>query len=161
MKFRRLTNTDEPLLREMLYHALYVREGAVPFPKEIVQNPELALYIDGWGRKTDLGFAAVDQITGQSVGAVWSRLFSNENRGYGYVAEDCPELSIAVLPAYRNRGIGTELLTHIMVALREHYSAVSLSVSSDNPARRLYERLGFESIADHGTSLTMIKRLTA
>jgi ribosomal protein S18 acetylase RimI-like enzyme len=38
---------------------------------------------------------------------------------------------------------------------------MSLSVAAENPALRLYERLGFEVVAKVGTSLTMRKRLKA
>ncbi len=39
------------------------------------------------------------------------------------------------------------------------HDAVSLSVSVDNPARRLYRRCGFEDVAAHGNSVTMLKHL--
>src|SRR5262249_56364556 len=44
--FRRLDRMDEPFLREMLYHALYVPDGQPPFAKEIINEPELAKYVD-------------------------------------------------------------------------------------------------------------------
>jgi hypothetical protein len=40
-----LTKVDEPFLWEMLYHALYVPEGNPPFPKDIVNNPDIAKYV--------------------------------------------------------------------------------------------------------------------
>jgi ribosomal protein S18 acetylase RimI-like enzyme len=144
----------------MLYHALYVPEGDEPFPRSIVTTPEIARYVADWGQPTDLGFAAVDDAE-HPIGAVWIRLFSSENQGYGYVDNNCPELSIAVLPNYRNHGLGTGLLERMIAEAGRSYSAVSLSVSLDNPAKRLYERLGFEIIERHGTSLTMIKTLVS
>ncbi len=90
---------------------------------------------------------------------MWVRLFTAENRGYGYVADNIPELSIALLPEYRNRGIGTDLLNHLIENIRDKFSAISLSVSSDNPARRLYQRLGFELIKEYEASLTMVKMM--
>ena len=156
---QRLTHADEPILWEMLYHALYVPDGHEPFPKEIVSEPEIARYVLGWGKATDDGFAAVDQATQHSLGAVWIRLFESENRGYGYVDDDTPELSIAILPGYRNQGLGTDLLNQMIAEAGKHYAGLSLSVSTDNPAKRLYERLGFEVIEQKGTSLTMMKRL--
>lgn len=154
---RQLTQADELFLWEMLYHAVYVPEGHEPFPREIVAEPEIARYVLGWGKPNDDGFAAVEEITQQLVGAVWIRLFTRENRGYGYVRADTPELSVAVLPGYRNHGVGTDLLRHMIAGARKRYSGLSLSVSSQNPARRLYERLGFEVVAQDGASLTMLK----
>jgi hypothetical protein len=39
------------------------------------------------------------------------------------------------------------------------YRAVSLSVERDNPSRRIYERAGFERVAERGGSWTMVARL--
>src|SRR5215475_5621085 len=105
---RPLTKFDESFLWEMLYHALYVPEGSAPFSKEIVNQPDIAKYVLGWGRPGDMGFVAIDKTSRLQVGAVWIRLFNSHNPGYGYVAEGIPELSIAMLPGYRNLGFGTQ-----------------------------------------------------
>jgi ribosomal protein S18 acetylase RimI-like enzyme len=153
---RSLTPADQPFLWEMLYQALYAPEGADPFPRDIVRQPEISRYAQDWGQADDLGFVAVSGETGLPAGAAWIRLLKGENKGYGYVDETTPELTIAVAPAYRGQGIGTKLLTHLLVEAKNRYRAVSLSVSADNPALRLYRRLGFEVIATSGGSLTMI-----
>ncbi len=70
-------------------------------------------------------------------------------------ADATPELAIAVWPHWRGRGVGTGLLRALLETADERYAAVSLSVSRENPARRLYERFGFETVAEAGTSLTM------
>jgi ribosomal protein S18 acetylase RimI-like enzyme len=158
---RRLTNEDEPFLWEMLYHALYVPEGRDPFPADIVHEPEIERYVLGWGRRGDQGFAAIERSTSRVVGAVWIRLFTAESKSYGYLADDAPELSIALLPEYRNRGIGTSLLNRLIHETRSHFKALSLSVSTDNPAVRLYTRLGFEVVQQVGSSLTMKLELGA
>lgn len=77
-----------------------------------------------------------------------------ENKGYGYVDDDTPELSIAVLPEYRSQGVGTQLLTHLFTSAYGQ-SSISLSVSADNSALRLYERFGFEVVSKSNGSLTM------
>jgi ribosomal protein S18 acetylase RimI-like enzyme len=155
---RSLTRADEAILWTMLYHALYVPPGQAPFPAEIVRDPEIARYVIGWGRPDDRGLLALDDEDSTPIGAVWSRLFSSENRGYGYIDERTPELSAAVLPEYRNQGIGTRLLTRLMAEVESQYSAVSLSVSPLNPAIRLYHRLGFEFVSQESESATMIRR---
>ncbi|HEU4594495.1 MAG TPA: hypothetical protein VFS10_04935, partial [Pyrinomonadaceae bacterium] len=72
---RAATSEDEPFLWEMLYQSLYVEEGAAPFPREVMRQPELARYVEGWGRAGDLGFVAVERGGGNlPVGAAWSRL---------------------------------------------------------------------------------------
>jgi len=150
-----VTPAHEPFLREMLYQAIYVPEGSPAPPREIVNTPRVGRYVNDWGRADDRGFLAIDAETRQPVGAVWLRLMTEAAPGYGYVDDQTPELSIAVLPQYRGAGVGTRLLTHMLRETESIYKAISLSVSSDNPAVRLYERAGFEVMSRTGASLTM------
>ncbi|MGK7952585.1 MAG: N-acetyltransferase family protein [Xenococcaceae cyanobacterium] len=141
----------------MLYQALFVPPDTTPLPKEIIFQPQLAKYVQNWGLDEDRGLIAVLEDSQTLVGAVWLRIFKSSNPGYGYIDDHTPELSIAVLPQYRDQGIGTKLLTELFSQVRNQYSAVSLSVSSNNPALRLYRRLGFEVINRQNNSLTMKK----
>ena len=153
-RIRPLIPADEPFLRQMLYHAIYVPPGQAGPPPDIVERPELARYVRGWGRVGDGGLLAYDAATGQPVGAAWLRLWGGEDQGYGHVADDIPELSMAVVPECRGRGIGTQLLTQLLEAAGA-YPAVSLSVSPGNPARRLYERCGFRVVGLRNGALTL------
>jgi ribosomal protein S18 acetylase RimI-like enzyme len=157
---RRLTPTEQPFLREMLYQSLYVPEGGEPFPREVLGRPEISKYVEGWGRAGDLGFVAVDASSGEPVGAVWLRLLAGAEKGYGYVDDETPEIGMAVLPGYRGRGIGSSLLKRLLESAGAVYRKVCLSVSADNPALRLYERVGFERAGGDGSSVTMVKRLS-
>ncbi len=96
----------------------------------------------------------IDFLTEKPVGAVWLRLLTRNNKGYGYVDDDTPELGIAVFPEYRGQGIGTQLLTHLLESPCGQ-SSISLSVSLDNPAVSLYERFGFEVVSRSDESLLM------
>ncbi|HLF24855.1 MAG TPA: GNAT family N-acetyltransferase [Anaerolineae bacterium] len=155
---RPLAPADKPFVWEMLYQALHVPPGGTPFPRDIVNRPELRRYVEGWGRPDDTGFMAVEQNRRQPIGATWLRLMTAENRGFGYVDDATPELSIAMLPEYRGRGIGSALLVRLLDLAASRYSAVSLSVARGNPALRLYQRLGFEEIGKSDAALTLIKR---
>ncbi|CAB3750620.1 GNAT family N-acetyltransferase [Burkholderia puraquae] len=65
---------------------------------------------------------------------------------------------IQILPARQGQGIGEAVLNALLTdAAREHVP-VSLSVLHGNPARRLYERLGFRSESETETSASMIWR---
>ena len=154
---RPITPADEPFLWEALYHAIYVPLGDAPPERDVVNRPELARYVRDWGDANDLGFIAVTEENRQPIGAAWIRLLTGDDRGYGYIDDTTPELSIAVLPEYRGKGIGTELLIHLLQAASIHHPSVSLSVEAGNPASRLYRRLGFEIVRTSGTSLVMRK----
>ena len=59
-------------------------------------------------------------------------------------------VDIALLPAYRGQGIGTRLIEDLMAEATAVGSAVTLYVEAFNPAHRLYGRLGFRTIGEHG-----------
>ena len=149
LTIRPILQADEALLWEMLYHALYVPKGHPPFPRDIVKQPEISQYVEAWGQPDDAGLlACVDETP---VGAVWVRRI----RAYGFVNDDTPELSIALLPDYRGLGIGTKLMNELFTRLQNRSTGLSLSVSTENPALHLYQRLGFEIVKDEGNSVTM------
>lgn len=56
-------------------------------------------------------------------------------------------MDIALLPPFRNRGIGTALLRQTQIFAAERSQRVSIHVETFNPARHLYERLGFKPVA--------------
>ncbi len=157
---RALTSTDEPFLWEMLYQAIFVPDGKDAPPREVVRSPELARYVQGWGREGDCGYLSYDVTTGQPVGAVWLRQFASSERGYGYIDDATPELSIAVLPEYRGCGIGTQLLSHLFASDCGRIP-VSLSVSVGNKGITLYEHFGFEVVSKCAESLTMKRAKTS
>ncbi len=159
IEVRPLTQETAFYLWEMLYYAIHVPEGAEPPPRNIVHSPDLAHYAANWGQPGDLGYLAAD-VQGQPLGAAWLRLLTGADRGFGYVDDATPEVSVAVVPGCRSLGIGTRLLTVLLDAAAARYDAVSLSVQADNPALRLYQRLGFVVVEDGGTWFTMCKRLT-
>jgi ribosomal protein S18 acetylase RimI-like enzyme len=150
---------DQAFLREMLYEAAVWRDRPhLPF-KQVLANPRVALYVDGWPRPGDEGVLAEDE-TGRKVGAAWYRLFTDEEHGYGFVDQAVPEITVAVNPMCRGRGVGTRLLEELIKrALESRLSALSLSVEEDNPAVRLYERMGFVRVSREGNAWTMRRDL--
>ncbi len=143
----------------MLYRSLYVPEGHKPFAREVIERPELAKYIAKWGKPGDIALTAADLDSGLSVGAVWLRLLTGSQKGYGYVDDKTPEVGIAVLPDYRGQGIVTRLLKQLFSDAKPSYSAISLSVTKGNPAVNLYTKLGFEPVREDNTSVVMPKSL--
>ena len=75
-----------------------------------------------------------------------------------YVARWSEQISImdiAVLPEYRGAGIGTKLLEDLISESEASGKPLSIHVERFNPALRLYERLGFRTVADKGVYLLM------
>lgn len=143
---RDATVADYPFLEDMLYEASFAMDEPKP-PRDAIQQPQIFRYISGWGRSGDR--ALVADVAGQRVGAAWYRLFPISDPGYGFVDEATPELSIAVTPGQRGRGVGRALLERLLdEAQADGFDALSLSVARSNaPARGLYERCGFQVVA--------------
>ena len=149
---RKGSAADVPFMRSMLAHAYAWRVNA--FEAEI----PLTRYVDNWGRAGDLAIIAHE--TGNRVGAAWFRLFPSSEPGYGFVDEQTPELSVAVVPSRRRHGLGQELMDGLLTAARgAGHHAVSLSVEADSPAVAFYERNGFERVRDADGGVVMLKRL--
>ena len=160
VKIRPATPEDLPFLSDMLFEAGAVSAIVREMGKEKALGlPGMIYFLENFGRKGDFGFVAesADKIL---LGAVWARLFSEENKGYGFVSNEIPELAIAVVPEFQGRGIGTKLLETLIAAARGlNFPALSLSVYRKNPARKLYERFGFhdaDTSNETGSSVTMI-----
>ena len=156
LSIRLLDSQDEPVLWEMLMYAAY--ESSL---KAVKANPDLIRYVENWGRAGDMGVAAEQDCT--PIGAAWLRLWPSDEKGYGYISDDIPELAIALLPNFRGQGIGTKLLKQTLTLAQDQFSAVSLSIRADNPALRLYQRVGFVPVTGSeainrmgGRSFTMI-----
>jgi ribosomal protein S18 acetylase RimI-like enzyme len=73
--------------------------------------------------------------------------------------ERCPDeiriIDIALVPAYRGKGIGSALLRGLQDDARAAERPLSIHVERMNPAMRLYRRLGFQVVADRGIYLFM------
>ena len=141
--------TDVAFLRDMLRHAYYWRWG----DPDTAELP-VSRYVEGWGRPGDRALIAIDGF--QGVGAAWYRLFAASAPGYGFVDEETPELTIAVVPSCRGRGLGHELHTALLDDARgDGFAAVSLSVEPENPALQLYESYGFAKVSELGEAWVM------
>jgi ribosomal protein S18 acetylase RimI-like enzyme len=64
-------------------------------------------------------------------------------------------MDIALTPAFRGRGIGTSLLRELMDEADSSRRILSIHVEMNNPARSLYDRLGFRPAGEHGVYVLM------
>jgi RimJ/RimL family protein N-acetyltransferase len=64
--------------------------------------------------------------------------------GLASVDDSTPQLGVALLPQFQQRGIGGPLIRAALDAAREHgYNRISLTVHPEHRAIRLYEKCGF------------------
>jgi ribosomal protein S18 acetylase RimI-like enzyme len=153
---RDATQDDLGLLWEFLAIAAY--EPDVDAAKAV---PFVAAHLAGWRRAEDFGFIA--EREGMAIGAAWARQFSAEEEPAFYVDERTPEITIGVKPHSRGQGVGRMLLAALTDEAARRGVGLCLNVRHDNPARRLYERIGFRLVPGSGvpnrvggTSLGMI-----
>lgn len=86
----------------------------------------------------------------------------DEGRLYlDWSASELHILDIALLPGVRGRGVGTRILTDLLDESQASGRRVRIYVESFNPARRLYERLGFRVRGEQGLHLLMVKEPAA
>jgi GNAT superfamily N-acetyltransferase len=65
-------------------------------------------------------------------------------------------IDITLLPDHQGRGLGSTLLKSLLQESAATGHPVTLHVQARNPARRLYERLGFETVVDEGVYRLML-----
>src|SRR5258705_1174881 len=140
---------DVRFLRDMLRHAYHWRLA------EDTERP-VYRYVQNWGRKGDAGVVALEGP--HEYGAAWYRLFTEDEPGFGFVDEQTPELTIAVVPSRRGKGAGNQLLEALLAHAREEgYPAVNLSAAKGETAH--YEQFGFETLRGTGHVGAMRTRL--
>jgi GNAT superfamily N-acetyltransferase len=140
---------DTRFLRDMLRHAYHWR---------LAQDPDLPVfrYVQNWGRRGDAGVIAFD---GPNVyGAAWYRLFPASAPGFGFVDEETPELTIAVVPSHRGHGSGKVLLEALLEQARaDGFSRISLSAEPGQTG--FYEKQGFHEHEREDRTVTMVADL--
>ena len=153
-----LRSSEHFIVKDLLHYAARLDENG----ETLDAHPYLEQYHRNYGNYNgDIGvYAFVDN---KVAGGAWVRMLLN---GFGHVDTNTPELTVAVLPEYRNQGIGTMVLEQLMKEVANIYPQMSLSVREDNPVINLYERLGFEKVdgseqtnAVGSISFKMVKKL--
>ena len=142
---RKLKKEEVKILDIFLYEAIFIPEGVEAPPTEIINQPELQVYVEGFGeRNGDICFVA--ESDDKIVGAVWVRIMKD----YGYVDDETPSFAISLLKEYRGQGIGTALMKRMLAELQAcGYKKTSLAVQKQNYAVKMYKNVGFEIVDEN------------
>lgn len=154
IKVRKWKDGEQAFLEDFLYEAIFIPEGVDAPSREIIQLPELQVYITDFGKKPD-DICFLAEADGKVAGAVWVRVMED----YGHLEEGVPSFAISLYKDYRNRGIGTELMERMLRELAERgYEKASLAVQKTNYAVRMYRKVGFEIVGENEEEYLMMWR---
>ena len=101
---RKLKQDESKVLDTFLYEAIFIPEGVSAPSKDIVNQPDLQVYVKDFGKNKE-NLCLVAQVSDKIVDAVWVRIMND----YGHIDNETPSFAISLLKEYRNYGIGTEL----------------------------------------------------
>ena len=156
MQIRAATAADDAAIRWALFAALdWTPKHRLPPFEAVMEHPAAARYHRDWGRPGDLG--AIAEADGEVVGVAYCRLFTDDDHGQGYVDAATPEVAVAVRDGHRGTGIGGRLLTALArLVAAAGIEQLSLSVDAENPARHLYEKLGYRELRADDDGVLML-----
>ena len=136
VRTRPATDADRPFLLQVYAHTRVAELAVVPWTDE--QKAAFCVHqfeaqdADYRGRWPDGRFLVVE-VDGERAGRLY----------LGDLPDELRIIDIALLPAFCGRGVGTSLLQEALAEAAARGVKAVLSVEHWNPARRLYERLGF------------------
>jgi GNAT superfamily N-acetyltransferase len=136
---------ESALVFSFLTLAARMAESNEPIQQALVDE-QLTKYWQSWGRPGDLGVVAIRELDALPVCCAWVRQLPPSDDGY--LAEGVLELAFGTIPSERGQGIGTQTLTRLIEHCRTCAQGISLSVRADNPAVRLYQKLGFQTLSE-------------
>lgn len=140
-RYRQATSADIPFMTTVLLEAA-ASSGHFIEPERLADYPDTEIYVKGWHAEKECGVIAETE-TGEPVGAAWIRnipeLVHNPDK-------PLPELTVGVLPAFRRKGIGEQLMSELYQSCHTNgITEISLGVHKDNiPAINLYQKHGWK-----------------
>lgn len=128
---------------EFLYRLM--RESLGPYVVETYGPWDEAAQCERFLRETLVETHEVVELDGEPVGCLCTSSWRDALKLH----------RVFLLPAAQGRGIGTQLVREVLAAGHATGRPVRLRVLRVNPARRLYERLGFKVTSESATHFEM------
>lgn len=159
--FRKLREIEYDRLPIFMYNAVIQPEDKL-YETDVVYEDRYHKYIKDFGKEDD--FALVCDDDGRVSGIIWTRLFKESDKSFGFVDEETPELTLSVLAGYNEQSIGKELLELLFNELKiRGYKQVSVSIGEDNEIFDVYTLVGFEEVecknCGDDKRVTLLKKL--
>ncbi len=143
ISYRVATDDDLPFVA-MVYASTRLEELAMVDWTDEVRGQFLAHQHDAQHRHYRAHYPEAEWLVVERGGEPVGRLYIEEwSREYRII-------DISLLPEHRGSGTGSAILNDILDQARAAGKGVSIHVERNNPAMRLYVRLGFVKIDEHG-----------
>jgi ribosomal protein S18 acetylase RimI-like enzyme len=113
-------------------------------PRSEADAPFLATQFNAQTIHYDQYYGEADKLIVEKDGVPIGRLYVDR------APNEIEIIDIALLPQFRGGGLGTRLLRDILREGEESGRPVRIYVEHFNPARHLYDRLGFQHIDTNG-----------
>ncbi|MCB1045354.1 MAG: GNAT family N-acetyltransferase [Acidobacteria bacterium] len=148
IQLRPVTDTDLPFLARVYASTRAEELAVVPWSDE---QKEQFLNFQFHAQHTYY----MDQFKGAAFDVI---MVAGKPAGRLYVdrrADEIRLVDIALLPTFRGKGVGSQLIQGLFAEARNLGIPVKIHVEHNNPAMRLYQRLGFTSIDTNGVYMLM------
>ena len=166
INIRKINCNEYKILDDFLYEAIFIPEDVEAPPREIINAPELQVYVDNFGsREGDICFVAEVESQAKErgkklfhniIGAVWVRIMDD----YGHIEDGVPSFAISLYKEYRGLGIGTTLMKQMLAELKDRgYRKTSLAVQKANYAVKMYKNVGFQIVDENEEEYIMVCEL--
>jgi ribosomal protein S18 acetylase RimI-like enzyme len=146
--YRSVVSADLPLLFEIYRHTRLHELDVIDWNAE-QQQDFLQMQFEAQRRHYRQAYGDDDFLLILLDNTAIGRLY------VGHWKEEIRIIDISLLPQFRGVGIGTRILSDIIEQAKRQHKFVSIHVEKNNPALRLYQRLGFVAVADTGVHWRM------
>lgn len=151
ISYRPATDEDEPFLAEVYYSTRREEVAQSGWPQE-QQDAFLRHQHEAQHAHYKKGYSAAEWLVIERGGEGIGRLYLLEG------ATEMRIVDIALVPEARGAGLGEAILSDVCEDVASRGKPVTIHVEKFNPARRLYERLGFVPIEEKGVYDLMERR---
>ena len=143
VSYRPMADDDLPFVGELYASTRREEVAATGWPAEI-QEAFLRQQHEAQHSHYAQHFAEAEWLIVERAGEAIGRLYLHEHPEQFHIVD------ISLVPAARGHGIGGAILRDVLDEAHALGKAVTIHVEKVNPARRLYERLGFVMVEDLG-----------